>query len=830
MNLSDNPDNPSRLTKLFWITVAVTPALIALRGVFSSSSIFYVRDLANYFYPNYLWMRQALTAGHLPLWNPDAGAGYANIGDPSFQLFFLPTLFLRFLLPESIGFNFMVAFPFVAAAIGTFLFLKRHVALSSAALGAIIFSVSGPLLSSSNSINPSTTASLLPWLLWATDRLIEKRTIGRFSILSLLFALAFFAGQPDMLAWAALLVILYTGFAIRVQDDNRQTIVGRMLVVIGSGAVGLLLSAIQFLPLLDVMGRSHRGSGTMADGWSIHPVSIIHFFVPTLFSSPLDPTSHLHPWLFQLNHGREPYLISLYLGVTALLLGLFGATAGRPRRWANFWVINFAIFFVLSLGYYTPIYKGLREGLPLLGFFRYPSKLTIFMAFALAVLAASGFEAIAGFRERLEKRRGLWIPMLVAVVLVILSAFSSILVIGFPESAGSLLTKVASSLSLDNSTAAMSDLVYELKQSSPRLAGLALFTAALLWIGVSKRNEAKVARQALFAAIVFDLLMANASLNPTIPVAEISKPQWVAATRSHPQDRVFLDEQSSFSPAPLMPDFTFYVPPDMSLAMADTAYHSIIPYNAIRFGLRDALIVDVTKLRPQEYTQLIKLFRTKDAESRARFLQRTGVRYFLQAVPPACESRVVEPVPTFGNDKFALYEAKEVAPRAAIVGQAEIEPNAGSQFEKLFAADFDPDKSILLYNAPPEPAGIAGQPTAAAADIIEAKPSAVTVKATASEGGGYLLLRDSFDPNWQVEVDGMRAPLLKANGLYRAVRLAPGEHLVRFAYRPRPLYWGAAISGMTAFLLLFLCWRSRRVTQTVAAVEEKAPELLVCEN
>jgi hypothetical protein len=815
---------------LLWLAVAVTPALIAMRGIFSRSSIFYIRDLANYFYPNYLWIRHTFFAGHLPLWNPDAGAGYADVADPSFQLFFLPTLFVRFLLPEALGFNFMVAFPFVAAVVGTYLFFKRHTGMVAAALGAIIFSVSGPLLSSSNSINPSTTASMLPWLLWAADRLFERQSVGRFSLLAALFALAFFAGQPDMLAWEALLVTLYTGFVISQAEDKRRVAIRRMLTVIGSGMVGLFLSAIQFLPLLDVMRRSHRGSGTMADGWSIHPFGTLQFFLPTLFSSPLDPTAHLHPWMFQLNGGREPYLYSIYLGVVALLLGLFGVVAGTNRRWKNFWMISFVCTFILAIGYYTPIYKVLHDSIPLLGFFRYPAKLTILMAFSLAALAATAFHALPTIAERIEKKRTLYLPIAVAAVLVIISAIISILVLWFPNQAGSLLSVLAEKLSLDNSTIALSDMVAELKQSAPRLFGLALCTAGVLWVGMSNRKEARLARQVLFAAVVFDLLMANASLNPTVELSKVTEPQWVAATRAHSQDRIYTDDQSGISLSPQIQDFTFYVPPDMSLSQADVSYHSIVPYNAIRFGLRDALIVDVTKLRPQEYTQMVKLFKTKDAESRTRFLLRNGVRYFLQPEPPACEAIVVQQVPTLGSDRFALYEAKDTVPRISIVEQAEVEPEISTQFEKIFTPEFDPTKTVLLKNLPPEASGKPGQAASPSATIIKELPTEVDVQASTSTEGGYLLLRDMYDPNWQVEVDGESAPLLRANGIHRAVRLTQGEHLVRFVYKPRFLFWGAGISGITALLLIGLSWRRKKVVLQVEDAEEVVPELQVCES
>jgi prepilin-type N-terminal cleavage/methylation domain-containing protein len=74
---------------------------------------------------------------------------------------------------------------------------------------------------------------------------------------------------------------------------------------------------------------------------------------------------------------------------------------------------------------------------------------------------------------------------------------------------------------------------------------------------------------------------------------------------------------------------------------------------------------------------------------------------------------------------------------------------------------------------------------------------------------GYVVLRDSFDPSWRAEVDGMPAEVARANGLYRAVKVPPGRHVIRFQYRPRDLAVGLTITGMTALALVLSCVVSR---------------------
>jgi hypothetical protein len=50
---------------------------------------------------------------------------------------------------------------------------------------------------------------------------------------------------------------------------------------------------------------------------------------------------------------------------------------------------------------------------------------------------------------------------------------------------------------------------------------------------------------------------------------------------------------------------------------------------------------------------------------------------------------------------------------------------------------------------------------------------------------------------------------MRADGLFRAVHIARGMHVVTFTYRPRPFYIGAALSAASA-LVLVAAWLAGR--------------------
>ena len=82
----------------------------------------------------------------------------------------------------------------------------------------------------------------------------------------------------------------------------------------------------------------------------------------------------------------------------------------------------------------------------------------------------------------------------------------------------------------------------------------------------------------------------------------------------------------------------------------------------------------------------------------------------------------------------------------------------------------------------------------------------VEVAATTSVPA-YLVLTDSYHPDWQVTVNGKPAPLLRANQMFRAVALPPGTHRVAFRYQPLSLQWGAAVTLMTVLAIGLFAWR-----------------------
>jgi len=790
-------------------------SLIPLASGFSSSRIFYLRDLTFAFWPVHQWFRNSVYSGESPLWDPYVAFGQSAIADPVRQILFPPTLLLRLLLPTTIGFNATVALAFPTAAVGMYLALRRRVSIAAAALGACIFALSGPVLSTGNMLNVSWSAALIPWVLWATDLVCDRASGRTVATLAVATALQFLAGEPVTLAVTLAVAAAYT--VVAKGDGSKEHLVG--IFAVGAGiALGLLLCAIQLLPLVDATSRSVRGEGfgaSVTSTWAIHPLSLLETILPGFFGDPWSWTADAHAWLYALNGGRDPFLFSLYYGAGAIGLAACGAVASRRRKWALFWCAILFTALVCALGDSTPIYPTIQALVPPIRSFRIPSKYLVLVSVAIAALAALGWDSLDEIRGS-QSARARRPARIVAVLFASLGAvalcalLASLLV---PVSVGQALEWVARTAGLANPAGGVSYLFQSLDLTSLRLAALSATCAGSLWLAASRRREARLAAAVLFGAAVLDPLIVNANVNPTTETARLARPSWTTAMPDLDDYHVYVGGRFTFvihgeyedmdnTPAADVFGVQPYALP-VQFAIDSTRF-ATFPSG---FGVRDSVSIDNTALWPREYTTTLKRLKRSSRAVRSRFLTRASVRYFVTPVPPSSTARMLEPVR--GGEPFAVYEEPGASPRVEVVDEVEVFTDVGETIERL-TEPTDEATPRVFVDSTPEPSGIPGEALESAAKIDVDRSTFMQIDARAPAGGGYLIIRDSFSPYWRAEVDGAPAPIVRADALFRAIRLEPGRHRVHLVFRPTPFYSGAAISTLTALLLAGLALRSQR--------------------
>jgi hypothetical protein len=191
------------------------------------------------------------------------------------------------------------------------------------------------------------------------------------------------------------------------------------------------------------------------------------------------------------------------------------------------------------------------------------------------------------------------------------------------------------------------------------------------------------------------------------------------------------------------------------------------------------------------------------AASRRRLLDLAATRFVVVPAAALAQPDVASFLRDTGlaADRVAIPGVRVAAnpdalPRAFVTYRAEPAPPTEELLRRLADARFDPLASSFVEGQLSAAAG--GAPSRGApASLVRDEPHVVEVDAELA-APGLVVLSDTWDPDWHALVDGVAAPIVATNHLFRGVWVPAGRHRVRFVYRPTALWAGAALSAVAA--------------------------------
>ncbi len=187
---------------------------------------------------------------------------------------------------------------------------------------------------------------------------------------------------------------------------------------------------------------------------------------------------------------------------------------------------------------------------------------------------------------------------------------------------------------------------------------------------------------------------------------------------------------------------------------------------------------------------------------RVHFITPNGATFSLADLTGQSDFRL-----TYRTNEVAVFENLDVMPRAFLVHTARVQ-NDRQTLAEMQRPDFDPARVVLLANGgTPLDAGGA-QRADESVRIVSYQPERVVIAVTA-RADAYLVLADTWYPGWTARLNGAEVPLVRANLIFRAVRVPPGEHEIVFEYRPVSLWVGASVSVLALLALGALLVRTR---------------------
>ncbi|MBL8179283.1 MAG: hypothetical protein JNK48_31690, partial [Bryobacterales bacterium] len=417
---------------------------------------------------------------------------------------------------------------------------------------------------------------------------------------------------------------------------------------------------------------------------------------------------------------------SPYVGCIAVAMALFAVAA----RWSNAAVrMGTAILagsVVYSLGANTPLQGIMYAVLPVVDKARIPSRGTLVLSFALALLAAIGLDTI--LRDSLSAavtRLRSWLAWF-----------------------GVGLTALSFAISLAKTE--VDDRMF--------LAGGVSLAAAALLAGWQRGALGRgVVAAGLASLTLIELTGAAPALYSDTTVKDSNK--FVKSLTQHGDIVDFLKKQKHLGPLRVVVD-------DQTIGSNFGDWHGI-----------DMLHGYVAGVNRQHMEHELHTQRTQSLYSITHFI---GMK----------EDKPGQKEVFTGASGVKVFENPGFLARARTVHEAK--PAEDPSWMRVFIQDANVDLSKTAYflGETPSLESCAGEDKVG---IVRHDTDHVAIEASMA-CSGMVVLSETMYPGWEASVDGKPARIWAPYGVFRGVVVEAGKHRIDFRFRPRTVYYGAALT------------------------------------
>ncbi len=688
--------------------------------------------------------RREIRAGRLPLWNPFAGCGAPHLANGQSAVFD-PFHAIAYLgrLPDARA--FMAAARVWFAGVGMFLLARRWgLGHWGRWFAGLVYPFGGFLVAWL--LYPVTNVAVwFPWVVWASDRVLDRASRRRVAIMALVVGGSVLGGHVQTSAHVLLATGLYALWRWRSVGWGERW--GWILGL----ALGIGVAAVEIIPLGEYLTKSPVWTDRAAGRKS--PLAIVRPRV-------LDMVCQALPYAFGSQRRGHPNL-ARGLGVhnlnesaggfvgLATLLWLAPLAWSARRRARVRWLFALTLFGLLA-SYRWPPFDNLLRFIPVLNVTD-NRRLSLWVAFGLSLLGGIGLDHLGATRRgrgwRIWPR--CWIGLALACAVVAVG-------VGRLEPRLTAMARAHYARAASESPGADPD-VYRARADRqtrdtlrfiPHYYGLAAahLTGLAAWAFLLRRRgslSGAVLRGGLFGLVLVDLFGFGLGLNPAI------------------------DREDDRPYTPLI-EYLRRVAPSPSRVLG--VGEELPPNLAMRYGLADVRNYDSVELA-------------------------ASVDSFAALYPPGEDERTSRRLVTWDGVIRARDRLRE-AGVAAIVGATPPPEGSFAVVERVGA----------VWVARPGPGPFAS--AANALEVDRPEPGRLRYRIAAGESEKIekpmmLEIHESSDGNW-INASGVRAPQ-GASIHDLASRAEPGGQV---DYRPRLVFASLVISASSLIVLFFAALRA----------------------
>lgn len=590
-----------------------------------------------------------------------------------------------------------------------------------------------------------TVIGLFPLMYWALNRGMDTRRIIYFLILGGTVGIAIYSPHLQMAyfaLWALGLLFLYKLLRGLFHTRNTKTALYQTLLSAGAICLGLAIGAEGVIPQYWNTQTSSKRAATeqtsddryeFASSWSLHPEEIFALAIPEFASFDTNTTPHKY-W------GRNAFKInSEYVGIVPLFFAILALSRTRKKAHIAFLLGLFILAVAYALGPHTPLHKLLYHLVPGVSVLRAPGMIAFLFSFALCALGAYGLHRLITDDITPETAKKLGIAGGICTAILLLFAF-------VPSALLSLWQNIVwTDISAPRLQIAQNNL--PLTGQGALLA--ALFVGTLTVISYL-RAQNKLQIHTFFLILLTVLLIDTWRIDKMFL-------NYANPNRVLPEERVNAD-----AVAFLKRDNSLF----RVLALPD---HNQMPLPGID------LVTGFNDFAIRRYDHILK----SDALYNPEILNLLNAKYIV--APSELDAPYLQKIA--GRQGLHIYRNPGALPWFYLAPQYEIIPDENQILQKLTDRNANPMQTVLLEEDP----GISSAPNASEADSVERleynEHQGHLKLRTTAPGPRILVISQNHHPNWTATVNGEPKPLIRANYLWTAVALAPGEHIVELTYR-----------------------------------------------
>lgn len=686
-------------------------------------------DAKNHFYPMIRFVANAWHSGESFLWSPHHFGGFPIVSDPQSAIWTI-SLWIPVLLSDAPSIALVDTIHLFHLLIGAFAIFAFGRSCGwryeASILAALTYMLAGAPTFRLEHFLMTVSYMWLAIALWRLDVLIRQGGIGRGVLFGL--SLAFLLIDRNHVAYlGAWFLFAYWLASLSNQfkaGEKIKALIKHHLPVAIGGVLALLIVAVPVILLLQLAQNSNRPEFSLVEAsWqSLHPASLITFFLPEYFGALDGSVKHWGPasriWGGE-NLVMHRGMLHLYSGILPIILIIWVGIVKRHllTSGVRFFAVTAVLYLIYSLGRYTPAFAVLYEWVPSVDLFRRPSDGLFLFGLSIALLTG----ALANKVSLLDKpTKHLWLPIV-----------GYLIVLGVGFMIASRYERIA-------------DFAYSL--ILPTLCA-SIIIALLIAIQLHEKCRTKLFI-GLIAVTGFDL--AYHSTNNRMNTRPID----AYAVLEEPGEHPMASKVMELLPNPNNPNEIWRTEiiglgPVVQNLPQVIGSHSMLGYNPLRIQAIEKYIAPDM----QNNAAKKRNFGTKMTSYDSEITNKLGLRYIISGTP-------LEDIDeTISKGRFELLEKIKYGRRTAHIYENK---------------SYQP-RAKLLSNE--------GKSVAGSVEITHYSNAKIEITVDAKEEG-KLVLNDFYYSGWIASVNGQETAITKHDDIFRSVTVPQGKSEVIFEFKP----------------------------------------------